>query len=148
MVNISHGDDYMIATKFLFANPNATVTNIDEFNEYLFEIAGENWMELTYLRSDAILDNVATMYGQYYWTNDQKTGTYIVFHSDALDAKTFQITHLQNDKVRSVENALRENGWTITMTTEALTPDPEITNYILVDHPSNQVAIRPERRNA
>jgi len=149
MINISHGDDYMIASKTILQNTNTSISTIEELDTYIKNTVGEDiFMEVVYTRSDAILDGIATEYGSYYWDNETKAGHYIIYHKDMLDAKSFQLNHLQNDKIRTFEQKLKEAGWHISMVTDAVEIDPTKTDYLLVDHPSNQASIRPERRNA
>ena len=137
----------MIATKFTMTNTDSILKSIEEFNDWLRDLVGiEPFKELTYIRSDAIIDGIATPVGSYYWEEGTKSVIYMVFHRDLLDAKSFQLNYLSNDMARSVEQTLKENGWTIKMESLSADPDPEVSNFQIIDHPTNVENIRPSRR--
>jgi len=137
----------MIATKFTTTNNDSNFTTIDEFSGWLRDLVGiEYFKELTYIRSDAIIDGIATPVGSYYWEAETKSAIYMVFHRDLLDAKSFQLNYLSNDIARSVEHAVKEHGWSIKMESLSADPDPEVSNFQIIDHPTNVENIRPSRR--
>lgn len=136
----------MITTTVQFKNPNTWISNMEEFYAEFLKILGPDlFNEMTYVKTDAILDGHIEEVFVQEWNNEEKAAIITYFHVDNDAMKEFVISHTENPLSRKAEQLMIAAGWAPGLSNGTAVVFPPQARITQINEWSLEI-IRPERR--
>jgi len=135
----------MVLTKITFTSVEMEFPNFDEFLNYCYYLIGhDQFVEIAYIFTDAIVDNTMLPYEKIRWNFDNKSGFMQRYHESSLHSKDLQLKLTKSPAFVELQHVLGAVQISVSM---EMLPSDELDlnsgNLTFVDLSSPGVFVRP-----